>query len=72
MQQQVEVMDTEAARRLVLRTLERNPDDGFTSVGLARILAMPLAQVRFALEELTRAGLVLSVDDEYVSALPLD
>jgi predicted transcriptional regulator len=70
--QRADVMDTETARRTVLRALDRNPHDSFTSVRLSQTLGMPLAQVLHALEELTRAGLVLTIDGEYVSALQLD
>ena len=66
-----DVMDTETARRLVLRTIERRPDDGYTPTLLSRTLGMPLAQVRLVLEELLRGGLILEIDGEYVSALQL-
>jgi DNA-binding IclR family transcriptional regulator len=62
----------DAIRRLILRTIERRPEDGFTATSLASSLGLPVTRVAFALDELTRSGLVLRDDDEYVSALQLD
>ena len=64
--------DDEEARHLVRRTFDHQPDAGFTADLLATSLALPVATVQRVLGELVRAGLVVELDDEYVSALQLD
>ena len=60
------------ARVRVLHAIESRPQDGFTPAGLARMLGLPLYEVRGALAELTADGQVLWLDAGDVSALQLD
>jgi hypothetical protein len=60
------------ARRLVRSAFDRYPEDGWTRERLATELGLPVSTVDAVLVDLARAGLVLRVDDEYVSALQID
>jgi DNA-binding GntR family transcriptional regulator len=55
-------------RGLVLHTITRHPQDGFTPAALAGRLGLSAAEVRGALLELARLELVLWSEDEFVSA----
>ncbi|MGZ4131669.1 MAG: hypothetical protein ACXVWF_01365 [Actinomycetota bacterium] len=55
-------------RGLVLHTVSRHPDDGFTPAALAQRLGLSPAEVRGALLDLARLELVLWSEDEFVSA----
>ena len=64
--------DDAEARYLVRRAFDRQPEAGFTVDRLATALALPVAVVRRVLAELVATGLVVQLDDEYVSALRVD
>jgi DNA-binding IclR family transcriptional regulator len=55
-------------RGLVLHTIARHPEEGFTPAALAQRLGLSPAEVRGALLDLARLELVLWSEDEYVSA----
>jgi predicted transcriptional regulator len=59
-------------RRLVLGTVFRQPEDGWTVDRLASRLGLPIAGVKRALDELAGAGLVARLDDEFVPGITLD
>jgi DNA-binding IclR family transcriptional regulator len=60
------------ARRLVRSAFERYPEDGWIRERLAAELGLPVSTVEAVLTDLSDAGLVLLVDDEYISALQID
>jgi DNA-binding IclR family transcriptional regulator len=59
-------------RRLVLGTVFRQPEDGWSVRRLSTTLGLPTAAVTRALGELAQAGLVARIDDEYVPGITLD
>ncbi len=65
-------LDPTEVRRVVLRTIVRDPEGGFTVSGLAARYGYPAIAVHVALVSLVSAGLVVADGDEYVSALQLD
>lgn len=60
------------ARRLVLSMLERSGGDGWTTDRLAGRLGLPLVTVAQAMVELSKAGIVSRLDDEWFPTLQLD
>ncbi len=60
------------AHRLVRSAFDRYPEDGWTRERLATELGLPISTVAAVLADLTEAGLVFRIDDEYVSALQID
>jgi DNA-binding IclR family transcriptional regulator len=60
------------ARRLVLSTMERGGSDGWTTDRLAARLGLPLGTVARAMVDLTKAGFVSRLDDEWFSTVHLD
>lgn len=68
----VPTTDTPDPRRLVLRALDRQPQEGFTPERLAGSMGLPVSTVIAALAELTSTGLVRVDDGEYLSTLQLD
>jgi DNA-binding MarR family transcriptional regulator len=60
------------ARRLVLGTVFRQPEDQWSPHRLASTLGLPTSAVSRALDELAQAGLVTKIDDEYVPGISLD
>lgn len=72
MAMQVYDQEIDDPRRLVLRTLDRQPGEGFTADQLGRTLGSPLSIVTTALAELVAVGLVRVDDDEYLSTRQLD
>jgi len=65
-------VDPAEVRRVVLRTVARHPEDGFTVERLATTFGWPAISVHAALDSLAAAGLVILDGDEYVSTLQLD
>jgi DNA-binding IclR family transcriptional regulator len=56
----------------VRSAFDRYPEDGGTRERLATELGLPVSTVEAVLTDLTGAGLVFRIDDEYVSALQID
>jgi DNA-binding IclR family transcriptional regulator len=67
-----DALDPSEVRRVVLRTIVRNPDDGFTLAKLSQRSGYPAISIHVALVSLVAAGLVVPDGDEYVSAVLID
>jgi hypothetical protein len=65
-------LDPSEVRRVVLRTIVRNPDDGFTLAKLSQRSGYPAFAIQVALVSLVSAGLIVPDGDEYVSAVRID
>jgi len=59
-------------RRLVLGAVFGQPEDGWSVHRLATTLGLPSSAVLRAIGDLTQAGLVAKIDDEFVPGITLD